>query len=128
MGPTLAAIDTAAATIIAAVGGAVVTGCFGAAFLLLRRRTEREALNATVVESAAQLMGEYRTQHEDDVTEATRLRDEVKGLRRELNAAEARADDAEQELRARDAAERLTGQLIDRLQREIAELKGRAND
>lgn len=112
------------ATVIAAVGGALVTGLFGVAFLLLRRRTEREQLNALVIDQAVKMAQEHRTEHAEDIGTIASLRDEVAGLRRELVAAKDRAAHAEQEIRARDAADALTHQLIDRLQARIHELEG----
>lgn len=116
-------MGSAAPIVLSGVGGAIITGLFGLAFLFLRRRTEREQLNALVIDQAVKMAQEHRTEHAEDLEEKARLRDECKGLRQDLAAAEARASHAEQELRARDAADVLTHQLIDRLQGEIEALR-----
>lgn len=121
MSPTLLSI-------IGAAVGALITGLFGVAFLFLRRRTEREQLNALVIDQALKMAQEHRTEHEDDVRTIARLRDDCRGLRADLSTAEARADHAEQELRARDAADEVAGQMIDRQQAAIEELRRRLGD
>lgn len=121
-------MSPALASLLGALGAALVTGLFGLVLLFIRRRTEREQLNALVIDQAVKMANEHRTEHAEDVETIARLRDELRGVRRERDDAEDRASHAEQELRSRDAADVLTNQLIDRLQAENNELKERLGD
>lgn len=121
-------MSPALASLLGALGAALVTGLFGLVLLFIRRRTEREQLNALVIDQAVKMANEHRTEHAEDIETIARLRDELRGVRRERDDAEDRASHAEQELRSRDAADVLTNQLIDRLQADIHDLKERLGD